>query len=578
MASARQEHTTIVSRTDEEAPRSGLRDAVRAIEGLVAIAKSRLRDRVTEAGAPLRAGPGKVGVTPTPAPRVSSKLLDQRQLAAHALAYMATELEAARQLSAWADRNAGPLDRRIADAYVGELVRTLRGGVDLGACESVSLADLEIKEEDLERTIGHRAIVAWASEVSSAEEWCAIAKAAHELGTFGTLDAGGEDDGTFSAIREEFRKFVDREVVPIAQEVHRKDVLIPMDLIHEMSELGVFGLTIPEAYGGQGMGKVAMCVVTEELSRGYIGVGSLGTRAEIAAELILAGGTEQQKRTWLPRIAAGEILPTAVFTEPNNGSDLAHARARAERQHDGSYAFHGQKTWITHATRADLMTALMRTDPSKSGYEGLSMFLAPKHRATVSEDFPDAGVTGTEIKVLGYRGMKEFELSFDGFKVGPEALLGGVEGQGFKQLMATFESARIQTAARGVGVAQAALEEAMRYAHERVQFGVPIASFPRVARKLGRMIARIMAARQLAFFAARAKDSGKRCDLEAGMAKLLATRAAWEGADACVQIHGGNGYAEEYVASRLLVDARVLSIFEGANEIQAQVVARRLLE
>jgi (2S)-methylsuccinyl-CoA dehydrogenase len=348
-----------------------------------------------------------------------------------------------------------------------------------------------------------------------------------------------------------------------------------------MSELGVFGLTIPEEYGGLGMSKVAMCVVTEELSRGYIGVGSLGTRSEIAAELILGGGTEEQKQKWLPAIAAGEVLSTAVFTEPNTGSDLAHLGARATKRDDGSYVINGQKTWITHAVRADLMTVLARTNADEPGYRGLSMFLAEKTRRTGEDgeaEFVDKGLTGTEIKVLGYRGMKEYELSFEDFEVPADALLGGEEGAGFKQLMRTFESARIQTAARGVGVAQAALEDAILYATEREQFGGPIFQFPRVARKIGRMVCRIQAARQLTYFSAREKDQEKRCDLEAGMAKLLATRAAWESADANVQIHGGNGFAEEYTASRLLVDARVLSIFEGANEIQAHVVARRLLE
>jgi (2S)-methylsuccinyl-CoA dehydrogenase len=208
------------------------------------------------------------------------------------------------------------------------------------------------------------------------------------------------------------------------------------------------------------------------------------------------------------------------------------------------------------------------------------MFLAEKAPGDASEDFPDAGLSGTEIKVLGYRGMKEYELSFDGFRMPAEALLGGESGlgQGFRHLMTTFESARVQTAARAVGVAQAALDEATRYALERRQFGKALVEMPRVARKLGRMLVLTHAARQLTFHAAARKDSGDRCDREAGMAKLLATRAAWECADACVQIHGGNGYAEECTASRLLVDARVLSIFEGANEIQAHVIARRLLE
>jgi (2S)-methylsuccinyl-CoA dehydrogenase len=543
-----------------------LTPAVSALEELYRLARERVLAHVTENG------------------KVSSKLLDRHQLAAHALAYLATELEAARQLVAWVERleqrgRAGELERQIAGCYVGQLCRELAGGVDLGPCENIGPGQMWLEYEDLRATLHDPAVRAISERSASGEAVCEIAVLAREQGHFGNFGLGDE---TLDAIRDEFRRFTEKEVDPIAQDVHRKDVLIPLDLVQKMSELGVFGLTIPEQYGGQGLGKVAMCVVTEELSRGYIGVGSLGTRTEIAAELILGGGTEAQKQSWLPRLASGEVLPTAVFTEPNHGSDLAHIKTRAEQTADGSWRLFGAKTWITHATRADLMTVLARTIPSEPGYAGLSMFLAPKSRGNEerpeSEGFPDEGVTGTEIKVLGYRGMKEFELGFDGFPVPADALLGDKQGQGFKQLMTTFESARIQTAARGVGIAQAALEQAMRYAHERIQFGVPIASFPRVQRKIGRMICRIMATRQLAYFAARAKDSGKRCDLEAGMAKLLGTRAAWEAADACVQIHGGNGYAEEYVASRLLVDARVLSIFEGANEIQAGVIARRLLE
>lgn len=508
--------------------------------------------------------------------KAGAKELERQQLRAHGLAYLHTETMACRQLAAWAERGGGELEGRIAAAYVAELARQLRGGISLGPLETVGMEELDLGADDLAATILRPEVVAFAQEHADADAYIRIARQAETSG-FG--DWGLSDD-TLDDVRHEFAKFVDKEVVPRAQEIHRRDILIPMELIDRMSELGVFGLTIPETYGGLGMSKVAMCVVTEELSRGYIGVGSLGTRAEIAAELILGGGTEAQRSRWLPKIASGEVLPTAVFTEPNFGSDLAHLATRAERQPDGSYLVYGNKTWITHGARADLMTLLARTNPSEPGYKGLSMFLAPKTRrdpAPGEREFVDPGLTGTEIKVLGYRGMKEYELSFDGFRVPPDALLGGVEGAGFKQLMRTFESARIQTAARGVGLAQAALDDAMRYAQERVQFGRPIVEFPRVARKLGRMIVQTMAARQLAFFAARQKDSGKRCDLEAGMAKLLATRTAWEAADANVQIHGGNGYAEEYAASRLLVDARVLSIFEGANEIQAHVIARRLL-
>jgi (2S)-methylsuccinyl-CoA dehydrogenase len=224
------------------------------------------------------------------------------------------------------------------------------------------------------------------------------------------------------------------------------------------------------------------------------------------------------------------------------------------------------------------MTLLVRTDPNEPGHKGLSILLAEKPRGTDEEPFPVDGLTGGEIEVLGYRGMKEYELAFDGFAVPARNLLGGVEGQGFKQLMQTFESARIQTAARALGVAQSALDLGLRYAQERVQFGKPLIVFPRVADKLAMMAAEIHLARQLTYFAARAKDEGKRCDLEAGMAKLLAARVAWAAADNSLQIHGGNGFALEYAISRVLCDARILSIFEGAAEIQAQVIARRLLE
>jgi (2S)-methylsuccinyl-CoA dehydrogenase len=535
-----------------------MQPVVEAIESLYTIAHKRLKDQVSEGG------------------KINVKKLEARQVPAHGLAYLATELQACKQLVEWSERVGGEYEKQIAATYIADVGRSLRASIDLGACETVGVAELGITDEDLRATVLKPELAKWCDEQASAEKYIAIARQAEQKG----LGNSGLDDETLEDIRSQFAKFVDQEVIPEAQEIHRKDILIPMSIVQKMNELGVFGLTIPEEYGGLGLGKVAMCVVTEELSRGYIGVGSLGTRSEIAAELIMGGGTKEQKEKWLPKLASGEIMPTAVFTEPNNGSDLARLGTRAVKQADGSYKVNGNKTWITHAVRADLMTLLARTNPDDQGYGGLSMFLAEKTRkGDPSEpEFVDPGLTGTEIKVLGYRGMKEYELGFEDFTVKGENLLGGAEGQGFKQLMRTFEAARIQTAARGVGVAVAAFEEAIKYAHERIQFGQPIFNFGRVARKIGRMVTRIQAGRQLTYFAAREKDKDLRCDLEAGMAKLLATRAAWEAADADVQIHGGNGFAEEYTASRLLVDARVLSIFEGANEIQAGVVARRLLE
>ena len=384
-------------------------------------------------------------------------------------------------------------------------------------------------------------------------------------------------DETHAAMQVEMNRFCGTEVTPHAHKWHLDNAYIPLEVIAKLSDLGVFGVSMPEEWGGMGLGKEAMCVVSEELSRGYIGVGSLGTRSEIAGELILAHGTPEQKAKYLPGIAAGAILPTAVFTEPNTGSDLASLKTRAVR-HGDKYLITGQKTWITHPVRADVMTLLARTNPDEKGYRGLSMFLAEKPRGTDDAPFPAQGMSGGEIEVLGYRGMKEYEISFDDFEVPATQLLGGAEGQGFKQLMATFEAARIQTAARAVGVAQSATDLAFGYARDRVQFGQPLFAFPRVANKIVMMAVETMIARQITYFAAREKDAGRRCDLEAGMAKLLAARVAWAAADNALQIHGGNGFALEYPISRVLCDARILNIFEGAAEIQAQVIARRLLE
>jgi (2S)-methylsuccinyl-CoA dehydrogenase len=395
----------------------------------------------------------------------------------------------------------------------------------------------------------------------------------HGRATFGAT--GLEDE--LEMIRDQFRRYADEKVIPFAHDWHLKDELIPMEIIRELAELGVFGLTIPEAFGGFGLSKASMVVVSEELSRGYIGVGSLGTRSEIAAELILCGGTDAQKAHWLPKLASGEILPTAVFTEPNTGSDLGSLRTRAVQTADG-WEVTGNKTWITHAARTHVMTLLARTDPDTSDYRGLSMFLAEKTPGTDDAPFPTPGMTGGEIEVLGYRGMKEYELAFDGFHVAADNILGGVPGQGFKQLMQTFESARIQTGARAIGVAQSALETGMQYALDRKQFGKPLIDFPRISGKLAMMAVEIMMARQLTYFSAWQKDHDKRCDLEAGMAKLLGARVAWASADNALQIHGGNGFALEYKISRILCDARILNIFEGAAEIQAQVIARRLLD
>jgi (2S)-methylsuccinyl-CoA dehydrogenase len=538
-----------------------LEGAAGAVEGLFADARRAVAEQVVRDG------------------KANARALDREQRATHGLAWLATYTEALRQLAAYARRlsaadNFGEVEELLVRIGAGEYLAQIVGGIPMSQGEIVRLSDLGLTPAAvaarLNAAVEH--LITYGNTAQRRARLAELMREQHDA----TVGATGLDD-TLDAIRDEMRKFADGQVVPFAQQWHLKNQYIPLEIIAQMSELGVFSLTIPEDYGGMGLGKESMCVVSEELSRGYIGVGSLGTRSEIAAELILGSGTEEQKRKWLPKIASGEVLPTAVFTEPNTGSDLASLKTRAVR--DGhTYKVYGNKTWITHPVRADLMTLLVRTNPTEKGYRGLSMLLAEKPRGSDERPFPAPGMSGTEIEVLGYRGMKEYEIAFDGFAVKAENLLGGVEGLGFKQLMATFESARIQTAARAVGVAQAALEQARAYASQRIQFGEPIGNFPRVADKIVMMAAEIVIARQLTYYAARQKDSGRRCDLEAGMAKLLAARVAWAAADNAVQIHGGNGFALEFPISRILCDARILNIFEGAAEIQAQVIARRLLD
>ncbi|MGF1444788.1 MAG: acyl-CoA dehydrogenase family protein [Pikeienuella sp.] len=512
--------------------------------------------------------------------RVSGRALDRAQYAGHGLAWIATYVESLRQMDGWARRlesegRFGEIDRLILQIAFGEYLWQLYGGLPMAQGEMVRPQDLGLSQEDCRVLMTPEVMELTQTGNTDAARMrlVALMRDAKGAATYGDCAL----DEEFEMVRDQFRRFSDERVAPDAHEWHLKDQLVPMAILDEMAELGVFGLTIPEEWGGFGMGKTAMCVVSEELSRGYIGVGSLGTRTEIAAELILCGGTEAQKAHWLPKLASGEVLPTAVFTEPNTGSDLGALKTRAVKDGDG-WVITGNKTWITHAARTDLMTVLARTDPETTDYRGLSMFLAEKTRGDCETPFPDATLAGGEIEVLGYRGMKEYTLALDGHRVPEGALLGGEEGKGFKQLMQTFESARIQTAARAIGVAQAALDAALQYAEDRVAFGRPIVEFPRVASKLAIMAVEIMVARQLTYFSAREKDAERRCDLEAGMAKLLGARVAWSSADNGLQIHGGNGFALEYPISRLLCDARILNIFEGAAEIQAQVIARRVLE
>ncbi len=512
--------------------------------------------------------------------KVSGALIEANQTAAHGLAWVATYNQSLKQMQRWAealevDGKFGEMEQLLHQIAFGEYLHQVAGGIPMNQGEIVRLNDLGLGWDALSgfQCSEVQTLMAQANSQAARTRLVELMEAQAGATMFG---ASGLDE-ELEMIRDQFRRYAVDKVEPNAHEWHLNDELIPMEIINELAEMGVFGLTIPEEFGGFGLSKASMCVVSEELSRGYIGVGSLGTRSEIAAELIIAGGTDEQKANWLPRIASAEILPTAVFTEPNTGSDLGSLRTRAVKDQNGDYKITGNKTWITHAARTHVMTLLARTNPDTTDHRGLSMFLAEKTPGTDENPFPTPGMTGGEIEVLGYRGMKEYELGFDGFHVKAGNLLGGGEGKGFKQLMETFESARIQTAARAIGVAQSALDIAMQYAQDRKQFGKALINFPRVSGKLAMMAAEIMIARQLTYFSAWEKDHGQRCDLEAGMAKLLGARVAWAAADNGLQIHGGNGFALEYKISRVLCDARILNIFEGAAEIQAQVITRRLL-
>ncbi len=534
-------------------------DALPAAENLFAETRQHLSDMVVVDG------------------RVKADLVEQYQTEVHGLAWVATYVEGLRQMLEWGKRldaegRFSELEQLMVQAAFGEYLSQLAGGIAISQLEMIRPGDIGIGETEM-ASFHNDAVRTLQARGNTGAVRARIA----ELIEDGHFGAPGLSDETLDMVRDQFRRFAEEQVQPHAHEWHLKDELIPIEIVEQMAELGVFGLTVPEEFGGLGLGKMAMCVVTEELSRAYIGVGSLGTRSEIAAELIRLGGTDKQKQHYLPLIASGEILPTAVFTEPGTGSDLASLKTRAVKDGD-TYKVTGNKTWITHASRSDMMTLLVRTNPDEPGYKGLSMLLVEKPRGAEDDPFPKPGMTGGEIEVLGYRGMKEYELGFDNMEVPAEQLLGGEEGQGFKQLMATFESARIQTAARAVGVAQNAMELGLEYATGRIQFNKPIYSFPRVHGKIAWMAVETMIARQITYFSGREKDSDRRCDIEAGMAKLLAARVAWANADGALQIHGGNGYALEYPISRVLCDARILNIFEGAAEIQAQVIARGLLE
>ena len=506
--------------------------------------------------------------------------IEEEQFLSHGFAWIATYIEGLNQLLSWAENikrqgKFSSIESLILQIGFGEYLGQIKGGIQMSQSEIIRLDQFNLSQEKLiafDNDPLHTLITSGNSDTAR-KEFVELLSYKLDLPAF--YETGLDSD--YESIRDLFHRFSKEKIRPNAHRWHLKNELIPMKTIRELSELGVFGLTIPESFGGLGMKKTAMCIVSEELSRGYIGVGSLATRSEIAAELIIRAGTEEQKKLWLNKIAKAEILPAAVFTEPNVGSDLGNiqTKAKLEGKH---YYISGNKTWITHASRANMMTLLARTDQCKEDHKGLSMFLINKNSGTDNDPFPNIGLEGTEIEVLGYRGMKEYELSFDKYRVEKKSLLGQAEGQGFRQLMETFETARIQTAARAVGVAQNALDLALKYAMERKQFGKNLLEFPRVYGKLAHMAVELVISRQLTYFSSREKDAGRRCDMQAGMAKMLSARVAWSAADSSLQVHGGNGFALDYEVSRVLCDARILSIFEGAAEIQAQIIARRLFD
>ena len=512
--------------------------------------------------------------------KLSRDNLDLEQHSAHGLSWIAAYRATLKEMVNWAielenSNSFTEIEKLMLEITFSEYCAQIKSGIPMSQLEYVRPQDMGLKNGLFTEsgTEEFNDLILNGNSNKSRLTLAGLLKEGFSSKNFGNTGL----DETTSIVQEQFRKFVEDDVIPHAHEWHLNDDLIPMSIIDKMAEMGVFGLTIPEEYGGLGMTRFVDCVVTEELARGYIGVGSLGTRGDIAAELLITGGTEEQKNRFLPKIASGEILPCAVLTEPHSGSDMGSFKTRAVAN-GTHYSITGNKTWVTHGARSDLMTLLARTNSDEKGYKGLSMFLAEKQRGDDNNMFPDEGISGGEIEVLGYRGMKEYEMAFDDFKVKKENLLGEEEGKGFKQMMETFEAARIQTAARALGVAQSAFETGMQYAIDRVTTnGGSLYDKPRNASKIVSMVTEIMAARQLTYYAAKEKDKGHRCDLEAGMAKMLAARVAWACADNSVQIHGGNGFALEYPISRILCDSRILNIFEGTAEIQADIVTRRLV-
>ncbi|TMB04159.1 MAG: acyl-CoA dehydrogenase [Deltaproteobacteria bacterium] len=505
------------------------------------------------------------------------KAIDEHQVHAERLAYAATEAAAAEALTTYARERAGDeVIGRMAAAFAGEVASRLAAEIE-GHRD-----DFGVRGETLGRSLG-------APEVLAAVRAAQHEARLREIGREIIRTRGANNcfiDGEMAEMaRDSARSFARKEVAPIAERIHRHDELVPESIIRRMAELGYFGMSVPEEYGGQGMGNLVMIVITEELSAASLAAaGSLITRPEILTKALLKGGTEGQKRKWLPPVAAGELMVGISVTEPDTGSDVASVRCRAERTADG-WLISGAKAWCTFAGRADVLALLARTNPDpKAGARGLSLFIVPKdpfpgHQFEMRQ--PGGGVLhGKADATPGYRGMHSFTLGFENYLVPAENLIGEAagEGKGFYLQMGGFAAGRLQTGGRASGLAQAALEATATYASERRQFGRPIGDFQLTQHKLGRMATHLAAARQLTYAAARAMDRDETVVLEPAMAKLFASDVAVRVTQEGQLLHGGWGYAEEFAISRHVVDALVLPIFEGVKPIlELKVIARGLL-
>lgn len=514
---------------------------------------------------------------------ISTTKLDQFQTIAYDFAWIASEIYAAEQIQSYAEKNPGELEKALAEFFTAEMISHFSEKV------SYRFHEWGVDEAKLLETIWRPEITKEVEKILTSENSVRIAHLIQKAGHGGAYGL----DEQHEMFRQTFKKFAQDQVMPIAEKVHRHDHLIPQEIIDGLKELGCFGLSIPQKFGGfqddAQPDHTGMAVVTEELSRASLGVaGSLITRPEILSKAILKGGTEEQKNKWLPLLATGEKMAAVAATEPDYGSDVAGMKVTATRKEVNGkkgWIINGVKTWCTFAGYADTLMVLCRTDPDMSRkHRGLSILIAEKPRFEGHEfkyAQPEGGhIEGKAIPTIGYRGMHSYEVAFENYWVSEENLIGGEEGlgKGFYLQMEGFAGGRLQTAARALGVMQAAFEAALRYSNERKVFNKPIFDYQMTAWKLTRMAALIQAARQATYHACKLMDEHKG-QVEASLVKFYASKISEWIAREALQIHGGYGYAEEYAVSRYYVDARVFSIFEGAEEVLAlRVIAPALLK